>query len=128
MTLHTHPISTPGILIPELAQKSVQVIQKHLRLTAVRASSCCPAHSQEQLGKPYCLTLAGSALPCCCSLEGCEPGIVWVKAGSVPLQRSSFQCSFKRAKIPSQKIRFLVVNLVLHEEVSTTLKSSLFGT
>lgn len=80
--------------------------------------------TQEQLGKPSCLTLEASASPCCCRQDGCEPGIVWVKAGSFPLQRSSSQCSSKGTCTK----RFPVVNLMLDEEVSTTLKSSLLNT
>lgn len=124
MIMCPHPISTPSILIPELAQKSVQLIQKHLRSTTGQCQQLLPSSLLGTAGQ----TPAASALPCYCRHHGCEPGIVWVKDGRFLFQMSSFQCNFKRAKLLSQKFRFPVENLVLHEEVSTAPKSSLFNT
>jgi len=34
MRMYSHPMSTVVFVIPELAQERVQLVQKHLRLTA----------------------------------------------------------------------------------------------
>lgn len=61
MMMHSHPTPIIGIAILGLAQESVQLILKHLRLTADQAhvlffiaNSSCLTHSWAWLGKPYC--------------------------------------------------------------------------
>lgn len=78
MIRHSHPMPITGIVIPELAWASVELIQKHLRLIADQAhllfyianSFSC---SGGRLGKPYFLNLTNSDVIFCFSKHGCKP-------------------------------------------------------